>query len=113
MAPGQRKLLRADSAFCTHETVAAAERAGAWFSITIPAWKSVTRAFSQIPETAWQAIHYTDAVWDDEARTWISDAEVAEIPFTAFTSRRKHEHVPCRLVIRRVKRLGKAPAGQE
>src|SRR5699024_2618101 len=105
LAPGQRKLLRADSAFCTHETVAAACRAGAWFSITIPAWKSVTRAISQISETAWQTIHYTDAVWDDEARAWVSDAEVAEISFTAFTSRRKVDHVPCRLVVRRVKRL--------
>jgi hypothetical protein len=113
MAPGQRKLLRADSAFCTHETVTAAQRAGAWFSITIPAWKTVTRAISQIPETAWQTIHYTNAVWDDESSTWISDAEVAETPFAAFTSRRHAEHVQCRLVVRRVKRLGEAPAGQD
>lgn len=113
MAPGQQKLLRADSAFCTHETVAAAQQARAWFSITIPAWPTVTRAISQIPETDWAPIHYTNAVWDDEARAWISDAEVAEIGFTAFTSRRKAEHVSCRLVVRRVKRLGQSPAGQD
>ena len=113
MAPDQKKLLRADSAFCTHETVAAAQHARAWFSITIPTWKTVTRAISQIPETAWQTIHYPDAVWDEQAAGWISDAEVAETPFVAFTSRRQDEHVSCRLVVRRVKRLGRAPAGQE
>lgn len=113
LAPEQRALLRADSAFCTHESVAAAQRAGAWFSITIPAWPTVTRAISHIPETSWTAIHYTDAVWDEVAQAWISDAEVAEVPFTAFTSRRKAEHVACRLIVRRVKRLGRPHAGQD
>lgn len=113
LAPNQQALLRADSAFCTHETVAAAQRAGAWFSITTPTWPTVTRAISQIPEDGWQAIHYTNAVWDEDARAWISDAEVAEIDFTAFVSRRKAEHVPCRLVVRRVKRLGRTRAGQD
>ncbi len=36
---------------------------------------------------------------------WVSDAEVAEVPFVAFTSRRRAEHVPCRLIVRRVRRL--------
>ena len=36
---------------------------------------------------------------------WISDAEVAELPFTAFTSRPKSDHVTARLIVRRVKRL--------
>ena len=36
---------------------------------------------------------------------WVSDAEVAEVPFTAFTSRRKADHVTARLIVRRVKRL--------
>ena len=30
---------------------------------------------------------------------------MAEVPFTAFTSRRKADHVDCRLIVRRVKRL--------
>lgn len=113
LAPGRQALLRADSAFCTHETVTAAQRAAAWFSVTIPSWSTVTRAISQIPEAGWRPIRYTNAVWDDEARTWISDAEVAEVPFTAFTSRRKAEHVACRLVVRRVKRLGRPHPGQD
>jgi Transposase DDE domain group 1 len=48
------------------------------------------------------------------------DQEVAEVPlFTAFTSRRKHERVTARLIVRRVRRLnpdtgrGKVPEGQE
>jgi len=107
-------LLRADSAFCMHQIVKAAQKAGCWFSLTIPAWKTVTRAISEIREEAWQAIEYPHAVFDDEAGQWISDAEVAEIPFTAFTSRPQAEHVTCRLVVRRVKRLGGAAwAGQD
>lgn len=42
---------------------------------------------------------------DEEEGRWVSDAEVAEVPFTVFTSRRKAERVSCRLVVRRVKRL--------
>lgn len=113
LAPGRDRLLRADSAFCTHEVVTAAQRAGARFSITIPAWKSVTSAISHIPEEAWTSIRYTNAVWDDEGGCWISDAEVAETPFTVFVSHRKAERVACRLVVRRVKRLGAARPGQE
>ena len=37
--------------------------------------------------------------------SWVSDAEVAETGFTAFTSRRKAEQVTARLIVRRVKRL--------
>ena len=35
----------------------------------------------------------------------MSDAEVAEIGFTAFTSRAQAEHISARLIVRRVKRL--------
>ena len=44
-------------------------------------------------------------MWDEAEQRWVSDAEVAEVPFTAFTGRRKAEHVTCRLIVRRVKRL--------
>ncbi len=57
---------------------------------------AVSAARSRITESAWTAIRYPQAVWDDEQR-WISDAEVAEVPFTAFTGRRKAEHVTGRL----------------
>ena len=48
---------------------------------------------------------YPNAVFDEVEQRWVSDAEVAEVPFTAFTGRRKAEHVSCRLVVRRVKRV--------
>jgi len=98
-------LLRADSAFYGHDTIAAARRHGARFSVTARSTATVQAAISRIPDTAWTPIRYTDAVWDEEGQCWISDAEVAETPFTAFTSRRKAEHISARLVIRRVKRL--------
>jgi len=43
-----------------------------------------------------------DAVFDEATRTWVSRAEVAEIPFTAFTSKPTSEQVPGRLVVRRI-----------
>lgn len=107
IAPGRQVLVRADSAFCTYKNVTAVQKKGAWWSVTIPQWKTVTTAISAIPDDAWTTIEYPEAIWDEEAGAWISDAEVAEAPFTAFTSRTKDEHVACRLVVRRVKRLGK------
>ncbi len=58
-----------------------------------------------IDETAWTPIHYPNAVWDEDEQRLISDAEVAEISHTAFTSRRKAEHITARLIVRRVRRL--------
>src|SRR3954453_17190639 len=53
-------------------------------------------------------------VWDDEGCCWTPDAEAAETSFTAFTSRRRCDHISARLIVRRVKRLNPAsvPAGQ-
>ncbi|MFV0374377.1 hypothetical protein [Microbacterium sp.] len=114
IAPNRQVITRADSAFCTHAHVTAVTDAGAWFSITIPQWKTVTAAIAAIPEEDWVGIEYPEAVWDEQAGGWVSDAEVAETAFTAFTSRRTDEHVTCRLVVRRVKRLGgNASHGQD
>lgn len=107
--PTQQVWVRGDSAFATAKNVAAAVKAGAWFSFTIPAWKTVTRAISQIPETAWTPIEYPDAILDEETGEWVSEAEVAETGFTAFVSHPKAQQVTCRLVVRRVRRLGDAP----
>ena len=77
--------------------------------------KAVTGAITAIPEDAWVPIKYKDAIWDAAEGRWVSDAEVAEIEFTAFTSKRKREHVTARLIVRRVKRLNPAgvPEGQQ
>ncbi|GAA4818605.1 hypothetical protein GCM10023353_27300 [Tomitella cavernea] len=100
-----RILVRADSAYYRHDFTAAAARRGGWFSITTPMNPAVTSAIASIDEQAWTPIAYPHAVWDDDEHRWISDAEVAEVDFTAFTSRRKADHIDCRLVVRRVKRL--------
>ena len=106
--------MRADSAYYNHAVVAAAVRGGAHFSITARMDPAVRRAVAAIPEAGWVAIRYPNAIWDAEEGRWISDAEVAEVPFTAFTSRRKAEQVTARLIVRRVRRLNPAsvPAGQ-
>jgi hypothetical protein len=66
---------------------------------------AVSAAIAGIDEAAWTPNRYPNAVWDDDEARWVSDAEVAEVAFTAFTSRRKAEHVTARLILRRVKRL--------
>lgn len=106
IAPDRQVLARADSAFCTHGHVAAVIDAGGWFSFTIPQWPTVHAAIAAIPDEDWTGIEYPEAVWDEQAGGWVSDAEVAETEFTAFTARRKDERIACRLVVRRVKRLG-------
>src|SRR5699024_6072623 len=97
--------VRADSAYFQHATVTAARRGGAHFSITARMNPSVVAAISRIPEQAWVGIKYPKAIFDQDQQRWISDAEVAEIDYTAFTSRTKKEHVTARLIVRRVKRL--------
>ena len=98
-------LARADSAYYGYAFVGTALRHRAWFSVTARMTPAVTRAIATIPAGAWTAIRYPQAVFDDAEGRWVSDAEVAEVDFVAFTGRRKAEHVPCRLVVRRVQRL--------
>src|SRR4051812_6810580 len=95
-------LVPGDSAFYCHDVIAAARRGGARFSITARMDAAVKKAIAAIGEDAWTPIRYPHAVWDDEGSCWISDAEVAEIGFTAFTSRRKTDHITARLIVRRV-----------
>jgi hypothetical protein len=51
---------------------------------------------------------------DTDTGELVSDAEVAEVPYTAFTSRPKNQQVHGRLIVRRVKRLNaQTAAGQD
>jgi hypothetical protein len=63
----------------------------------------VRRAIATIGEQTWTPIHYPNAIWDEDHQRLISDAEVAETPFTAFTSQAKRQHVHGRLIVRRVR----------
>jgi Transposase DDE domain group 1 len=95
-------LVRADSAFYGYRAVRAAIRGGADVSVTVRQTETVKAAIAQINESAWTPIAYADAVYDENTGTWISRAEVAEIDFTAFTSRTKRQQIPGRLIVRRI-----------
>lgn len=111
--PEAKVLCRFDSAYYGHGPVDAALRAGAQVSVTVRMDPAVKRAIATIPEDAWETIHYTDAIFDGATGVLVSSAEVAEIDFTAFTSRKKAERIPGRLVVRRIPELNpKAAAGQ-
>ncbi len=98
-----RLVLRADSAYYGHDVIAAAHRHHAHFSITARKNQAVTAAIASIGDTAWTPIRYPRAVFDEQLGQWVSDAEVAEIPFTAFTSRPISQHITARLIVRRVR----------
>lgn len=100
-------LLRADSAFYGHATVNAAISAGAQVSITARMDPAVKRAIATIADDGWEPIEYTDAIFDDATGRWVSNAEVAEVAFTAFNSRKKNEQILGRLVVRRIPELNK------
>jgi hypothetical protein len=104
-------LVRADSAFYGTATVGAAIGAGADVSVTVRMDPKVKAAIATIGEDAWTPIEYTDAVFDEQTKTWVSRAEVAEIGFTAFTSRKTAEQVRGRLVVRRIPDLN--PGGKD
>jgi hypothetical protein len=74
----------------------------AHYSITARLLPPVRKAIDAIAADAWIPIKYTNAIWDDDAQQWISEAEVAEIPFTAFSSKAKALQATGRLIVRRV-----------
>jgi hypothetical protein len=106
---GATVLLRADSAFYGHGPIGAAVRAGAQVSVTARLDPRVKAAIAAIDDQAWTPIQYTDAVFDQTTGTWISRAEVAEIPFTAFAAQKKTNQIPGRLVVRRIPDLNPHP----
>lgn len=111
-----RLMGRADSAFYRHDLITAMIKAKMWFSVTARKNAAVKTAISRIPEQAWVPIQYPNAVWEADDSTpeggyWVSDAEVAETSFVAFSSKKKAQQVPCRLIVRRVRRL--QPAGSD
>jgi len=98
-------MVRADSGYYRRDVIAATISAKAWFSVTARMNPNVKAAISSIDEDAWTPIKYPRAVFDELAGRWVSDAQIAEIGFTAFTSHPQAAQVTCRLVVRRVKRL--------
>ena len=106
-------VVRADSAYYSAAFCGAVRRSGARFSVTVNMDPKIAAAIAAIPEQAWTAIEYPRAIWDDQLRCWVSDAQVAETGYTAFTSK-KGQAITARLIVRRVRDLNKqAAAGQD
>jgi hypothetical protein len=94
-------LVRGDSAYGYSDVIAAVVRAGSKFSFVMTKNRSVNRAIGAIPADAWTPVRYPGAVQDPDTGAWISDAEVAEITYTAFAGTDKA--ITARLIVRRVK----------
>jgi hypothetical protein len=114
IAPTARIVVRGDSKFYATAVVAAAARYDASVSLTTGSNPSVNTTISTIEENAWTPIHYPEAFVDTQTGELVSDAEVAEISYTAFTSRPKAQQRPGRLIVRRVRRRNThTEAGQD
>lgn len=94
-------LVRGDSAFGNRKVVRTCVRHGAQFSLVMTRNPAIDRAITAIADDAWTPVAYPGAVRDPDTGAWISDAEVAEIPYTAFAS--TTDRITARLVVRRVK----------
>ena len=81
--------------------VAACVKAEVQFSLVLTKNAAVNRAIAAIPADAWTPVRYPGAVADPDTGEFTSDAEVAQVPFTAFASTRTP--VTARLVVRRVR----------
>lgn len=98
---GGEILVRGDSAYGNSAVVRACVKAGVRFSVVLAKNRAVTRAIGAIGEGAWTPVTYPGAVVDPDTGELISDAQVAEIEFTAFGS--TDHPVTARLVVRRVR----------
>jgi len=105
-------VVRMDSAFYGSPACAAARRAGAHFSVTVRTDPKVRAAITAIGEDAWTPIRYPRALWDDQLGRWVSDAQVAEVQYTAFGSK-KGQAITARLIVRRVKDLNTKTAAAQ
>jgi hypothetical protein len=94
-------MVRGDSAFGTKKVITACLAAGVEFSVSVARNKRLNAAIAGIDEAAWTPVHYPGAVTDPDTGALISDAEVAETPYTVKLSR--GTTITARLVVRRVK----------
>jgi Transposase DDE domain group 1 len=104
-------IVRADSAYYGAAACGAARRSGAFFSVTARLDPAVKAAIAGIARDAWTPIAYPRAVWDEQLRRWVSDAEVAEVKYTAFASV-NGKAMTARLIVRRVRDLSPAAQGE-
>jgi hypothetical protein len=94
-------LVRGDSAYGNSAVANACLKAGARFSVVLAKNPAVARAITSIADDAWTPVRYPGAATDPDTGELISDAEVAEVEFTAFASTKTP--VTARLIVRRVR----------
>jgi hypothetical protein len=109
-ACGARGLIvvRMDSAFYAKTVLWACRRNQTCFSVTARMDAKIHAACASIGEAAWVDIKYPQAIWDEDEKRWISDAQIAETSYTAFEGTRWA--ITARLIVRRVKRADPAQA---
>lgn len=91
---GRQVLVRADSAFYSHALVAAVGTAGAKVPITMRMNSAVGRAIAVLVPTVWTRIKRPEAICDQAIGAWGSKDQVADVPFTAFSSSSQGDHAP-------------------
>jgi len=94
-------LVRGDSAYGGRAVIRAAVKAGVTFSLGLAKNPAVNRAIAAIAEDAWVPVRYPGSVTDPDTGQLISDAEVAEVEYTAFAGTK--DAVTARLIVRRVR----------
>jgi hypothetical protein len=94
-------LVRGDSAFGTKKVIATCVAEGAEFSLSVSRNKRISAAIEAIDEAAYTPVHYPGAVTDPDTGQLISDAQVAETPYTLRLGRGRT--LTARLIVRRVK----------
>jgi len=105
-------VVRADSAFYAKTVISTCRRRGVRFSVTTRIDAKIRAACESIGDDEWIDIKYPQAVWDEDAGRWISDAQIAETVYTAFVGTR--HAVTARLIVRRIRRDDPAQiCGQE
>jgi hypothetical protein len=94
-------LIRGDSAYGNGKVITAVVNTGAQFSFTLAKNSAVNAAIAAIGDDQYTPVHYPGAVTDPDTGELISDAQVAEVTFTAFATSR--HRVTARLIVRRVR----------
>jgi hypothetical protein len=105
-------IVRMDSAFYAKKVIWTARRHKVRFSVTARMDRKTQKAAQSIQEDRWVDIKYPQAIWDDREGRWISDAQIAEVTFTAFEGTRYA--ITARLIVRRIKKINpNATKGQD
>ena len=94
-------MVRGDSMFGTKKVITTCVADGAEFSLSVSRNKRISAAVEAIDEAAYTPVHYPGAVTDPDTGELISDAQVAETPYTVHLG--SGRTLTVRLVVRRVK----------